>query len=603
MKIFKKKKRNSVEDYHISLRSLFYVSKMYRNAIGVVYYFQALYRVYNSVSPSITAVLSGLVVTELAKSISTGDILPVLPPFIGIFVINLVDIILSEVSSRLSAASTQDVIIYVDRAVGVKYLDIPLSIRESREFADKFERVKSFSNSIQLVSYNLVSAISAAISVLSVLIATISVSPLIALIVIVSAIPISILNVRLSARQRRNWRHWTKDRRLAWDIENKIIDPKSSLDIELNGLAKVLIDRMVQLRRRSQAQDVKDIQEFFWPNLIARSVDHVVTFAVLAYVAFKIFVGQLAIGQFLTIRNLFSQLNGNINSFFNNLASLTETMVNATDFMEFMEMPPRPNGDIVIKDTPSIEFKNVSFRYPQAPTQALTGVSFKIEPGEKVAIVGENGAGKTTIIKLILGVYQADSGEVLINGHPLQEIERQSYLKQIGALFQEYTRYDFATIGENVWFGDTNQRYDEKKIMDVLEDVNMTSVVKTMPKKLKQLLSNNLDQNQRVDLSGGQWQRLSIARAFFRSPNILILDEPTSAIDAKSEHEIFQNIAKRQSGKSSIIISHRFSTVRRAEHIMVLDHGKIVEYGTHAELMEQNGLYKEMFSLQAKGYK
>jgi ATP-binding cassette subfamily B protein len=203
---------------------------------------------------------------------------------------------------------------------------------------------------------------------------------------------------------------------------------------------------------------------------------------------------------------------------------------------------------------------------------------------------------------LLIGAYTPDSGEVLVNDQPLERINRESYLAQIGALFQDYSRYDFATLGENVWFGNVDKPYSRKAIMEALRDAGLSELVDNYKNGLNQILSKDIDSQNATNLSGGQWQRLGIARAFFRSPNILILDEPTSAVDAKSEYEIFRNIIKKQEHKSTIIISHRFSTVRKAEKIIVLDAGKIIEQGTHDVLISQNGVYKEMFELQAEGY-
>jgi ATP-binding cassette subfamily B protein len=216
--------------------------------------------------------------------------------------------------------------------------------------------------------------------------------------------------------------------------------------------------------------------------------------------------------------------------------------------------------------------------------------------------VGENGAGKTTLIKLLIGAYQPDDGMIFIDDEPLEMIEKESYLNQIGALFQDYSRYEFATLAENVWYGDINAKMDKKKIRSALEQAGLGTLEKKLPKGFDQLLSKTYDKENAANLSGGQWQRIGIARTFFRSPNILLLDEPTSAVDAKAEYQIFQNILESQKDRTTVIISHRFSTVRKAKKIMVLDHGRMIESGTHSELIKRGGLYKEMFELQAEGY-
>ena len=359
---------------------------------------------------------------------------------------------------------------------------------------------------------------------------------------------------------------------------------------------------MVKASRRSQERDLADIKEFFWPNLGSRTIDDVINYLVLIFVAIQIILGRLAIGQFVSVRTLLQQLNSNISSLFNNIASAGEGLVNATDFMEFMETPALANGDIKIVDVPKIEFRNVSFVYPRTTKKAIDGVSFTLNPGDGLAIVGENGAGKTTLIKLLIGAYEATEGDILVNDTPIRNIDRESYLAQIGALFQDFSRYEFATLGENVWYGDVTQRYDREKVQQSLALAGLGDLTAKLKRGLNQTLSKDLDQHDSVDLSGGQWQRLGIARAFFRQPNILILDEPTSAVDAKAEYEIFRNILRQQRDRTTIIISHRFSTVRKAEKIIVLSHGKVVESGTHDELIRQKGIYKEMFELQAEGY-
>jgi ATP-binding cassette subfamily B protein len=385
-------------------------------------------------------------------------------------------------------------------------------------------------------------------------------------------------------------------------IERKITNSNSALEIELNGLSKQLISKMVKERRRTQEKDIADIKSYFWPNISTRALDDIISIGILVFVAFEIMIKEFEIGAFYSVRTLSQQLNNSITSLFSNLTSASEDLVNATDYMEFMNTPARPTGDIVINDIPKIEFRNVSFTYPRSDKKAVNNISFVLNPGESLAIVGENGAGKTTIIKLLIGAYQPDEGMILINDMPFERINRESYLNQIGALFQDFSRYEFATLGENVWYGDTSKQYSNQAIREALHYAGLDDLEKQYKNGLNQILAKDFDAKNATDLSGGQWQRLGIARAFFRSPNVLILDEPTSAVDAKSEYEIFQNIIQQQKDKTTLIISHRFSTVRKAKRIIVVDRGKIIEDGTHEELLAQNGLYKEMFELQAEGY-
>ena len=598
----KEAERKRPEYPRISLKSILYCMNIYAKAVGPKRYFFWFYRVVSSAIPAWTAVLAGNVVTEITRVIETGDFTPFIVAVIFLISVQLVNVILSAVYHLLSISVNQEVFIYVSEMVATKYIQIPLAQRESREFADKFERVRDFGNSIDFVASSAITVISSVVGLMSVVIATLTASPLITIAVVLAAIPSSILSLRLAARERRNWREFTKDRRIAWQIERKITNSDSALEIELNGLSKTLVEQMIKARRRSQEQDIADNKAFFWPRFGGSVLQDAVSYVVLIFVAIQIILGKLEIGQFLTIRTLLIQLNDSISNLFSSITNINSSLVNATDFMEFMETPAQHSGDIIIDHIPTIEFQNVSFTYPRSDVRAVKDVSFTLNPGDSLAIVGENGAGKTTLIKLMIGAYQPTKGTILIDGQPLERINRESYLAQIGALFQDFSRYEFATLGENVWFGDVERPYSRRDIEAALKDAGLESLVNEYKEGLNTILSKDIDSKNAVNLSGGQWQRLGIARAFFRSPNVLILDEPTASVDAVSEYEIFKNIIKKQENKTTVIISHRFSTVRKAERIIVLDHGKIVESGTHDELIAKNGIYKEMFELQAEGY-
>ncbi len=598
----KEAERKRPEYPRISLKSILYCMNIYAKAVGPKRYFFWFYRVVSSAIPAWTAVLAGNVVTEITRVIETGDFTPFIVAVIFLISVQLVNVILSAVYHLLSISVNQEVFIYVSEMVATKYIQIPLAQRESREFADKFERVRDFGGSIDFVASSAITVISSVVGLMSVVIATLTASPLITIAVVLAAIPSSILSLRLAARERRNWREFTKDRRIAWQIERKITNSDSALEIELNGLSKTLVEQMIKARRRSQEQDIADNKAFFWPRFGGSVLQDAVSYVVLIFVAIQIILGKLEIGQFLTIRTLLIQLNDSISNLFSSITNINSSLVNATDFMEFMETPAQHSGDIIIDHIPTIEFQNVGFTYPRSDVRAVKDVSFTLNPGDSLAIVGENGAGKTTLIKLMIGAYQPTKGTILIDGQPLERINRESYLAQIGALFQDFSRYEFATLGENVWFGDVERPYSRRDIEAALKDAGLESLVNEYKEGLNTILSKDIDSKNAVNLSGGQWQRLGIARAFFRSPNVLILDEPTASVDAVSEYEIFKNIIKKQENKTTVIISHRFSTVRKAERIIVLDHGKIVESGTHDELIAKNGIYKEMFELQAEGY-
>jgi len=596
-------KKRDDNNPRISLKSIFYVLKVYRRAVGPKRFFLIAYRVYTAILPSVTAILAGRAVTQVASGIESHEFIPAFITICILLGIQLLDMLLRETSNLLNASTFQEVYAAVSEEIALKYIEIPLSVRESRVFADKFDRVREFGGSLNIIANSLIGVVTSFIRLASAVIATLTVSPFVTLLVAIAAVPYSIINFRLAAKRRKNWRKHTKDRRIAWEIERKITNSNSALEIEINNLQRNLVDRMVKSRRLSQEQDIADSRAFFWPNIGSDALENITNYSILAVIAKKIIDGELEIGQFLTVRNLLAGLNSSIISLFLDITNANESLVNATDYMEFMQTPARPDGDIMVNEIPKIEFRDVSFTYPNADRPALNHVNFTLNPGDSVAIVGENGAGKTTLIKLLIGAYVPTSGQILINDHPMSEIHRESYLAQIGALFQDYTRYEFATLGENVWFGDVSKRYKEADVMAALADAGLADLPSRYKDGLKQILSKDLSDDKTAELSGGQWQRVGIARAFYRASGILILDEPTSAVDAKSEYEIFRNIIAKQANRTTIIISHRFSTVRKARQIIVLSHGQIIERGTHEQLMQHdNGLYREMFELQAEGY-
>ncbi|GAB4431205.1 MAG: hypothetical protein OHK0015_17370 [Chloroflexi bacterium OHK40] len=246
-----------------------------------------------------------------------------------------------------------------------------------------------------------------------------------------------------------------------------------------------------------------------------------------------------------------------------------------------------------------ITFENVSFCYLGRSDWAIRDLNFHINPGEKIALVGENGAGKTTIIKLLSRLYEPTEGRILIDGVELKDYDLVDLRLRIGIIFQDFVRY-FTTLRENIGFGDTDKLSDEAEIVSTAIASGANDVALTLPQGYDTVLGHWFEGG--TQISGGQWQKVALSRAFIRDSDILILDEPTASLDASHEHEIFQKFHELTTGKTSILISHRFNTVRAVDRILVLKHGTIVECGNHTELMLKNGLYAHLFSLQAQKY-
>jgi len=258
---------------------------------------------------------------------------------------------------------------------------------------------------------------------------------------------------------------------------------------------------------------------------------------------------------------------------------------------------PRPIPNPIAS---GIRFENVSFRYPESDRWVVRHLSFTLKAGEVLALVGENGAGKTTIVKLLARLYDPTEGRILLDGQDLRDYDLLQLRAHIGVIFQDFVRFHF-TAGENIAMGRVVAAADQARVEAAAERSLADQVVARLPKGFDQPLGKRFDDG--VELSGGEWQKIAIARAYMRDADILILDEPTAALDARAEYEVFKRFRDLSQGKTAIIISHRFSTVRMADRIVVLDAGEIIEAGSHAELVAAGGRYAELFELQAAGYR
>lgn len=324
-----------------------------------------------------------------------------------------------------------------------------------------------------------------------------------------------------------------------------------------------------------------------------------------AWLVRQVLSGSLSLANYSFYTGVVFQFGSSLNLIVNSLNGIYDSNEYMKDLFWLFDLkaslPQTKDPQKISTQSPPIAFENVSFKYPGTHKWALKKVSFVINPGDKVAFVGENGAGKTTIIKLLLRFYDVTEGRILINGIDIRELDLHSYYNHIGVLFQNFNDYPF-TVRDNIALGRVEQFKNDSAVYESAIIADADGFIQKYPKKYDQVLDISFKDG--IEPSGGQWQRIALARALFRNSDILILDEPTAAVDAKSEYEIFKTLEKHSSQKTNIIISHRFSTVRRVSTIYVLKNGTIVEQGTHPDLMKiKDGLYSEMFSKQAEGYK
>ncbi len=328
-------------------------------------------------------------------------------------------------------------------------------------------------------------------------------------------------------------------------------------------------------------------------------------YAAYVFIIWRTVAGVISIGAMAAVTGAILQVSGDVQQLFSTLSGIADQALFLTDLLAFFEMQPtiRSKPNALPAPRPirqGFEFRDVSFCYPGTSRMVLKGLNFHLRPGERVAMVGENGQGKTTIVKLITRLYDPTDGQILLDGVDLREYELEDLYREIGVIFQDFMRYEM-TAAENIAIGRIEELDNRELLQRAARKSLAHEVVERLPGRYDQMLGRRFETG--VDLSGGEWQKLALARAYLRDAQILILDEPTAALDARSEFDVFHRFAELTAGKTALFISHRFSTVRMADRIVVLDDGRITEEGSHEELANRGGRYAEMFEMQAASYR
>jgi ATP-binding cassette subfamily B protein len=380
---------------------------------------------------------------------------------------------------------------------------------------------------------------------------------------------------------------------------------EAAKELKLFSLSKFLTERFSKLSDAIYEQDVALARR----KLVVGSALSLIStggyYSAYLYVIWRTLAGALSIGTLTFLANAILQASNNIQQVFSTLSGIADQALFLTDLLAFFEMKPTIRSKPNALPTPrpirqGFEFRNVSFTYPGTERRVLDRLDFHLHPGERVALIGENGQGKTTIVKLITRLYDPTEGEILLDGLDLREYELEDLYREIGVIFQDFMRYEM-TLQENIAVG----RIDEIRNMPLLQEAAQKSlaeeVIARLPGHFHQMLGRRFEGG--VDLSGGEWQKIALARAYMRDAQLLILDEPTAALDARSEFEVFRRFADLTAGKTALFISHRFSTVRMADRIVVLENGRVIEDGSHARLTSLGGRYAEMFEMQAASYR
>lgn len=396
----------------------------------------------------------------------------------------------------------------------------------------------------------------------------------------------------------------SETKRRYWELWGHFEHAPSVTELKLFQNVGKFLDLIRALFMEFQSAQRAHERSRFWARVSTSLISNIGIIAGGVWFIGQVIHGELEVGTFLFAIGAIAELRGSLSALFQNLARQYEDSFFISDIFKFLNLPPAiPRATsphrLNIAHTPSIEFEHVSFSYPDNPKDSLDDVSFTIAPGDKVAFVGPNGAGKTTIMKLLCRFYDPTEGRILVDGRDLREIDLESWYSSLGILFQEYAHYHFP-VYEGIALGSSSMPVSMERVRDAAVAGEADTFIRAWEGGYQQMLGREFTGG--VEPSVGQWQKLAIARVFYRLPRIFILDEPTASIDAEAEAKIFEKLSDLPDDRTVILVSHRFSTVRHADRILVLDGGKLAESGTHRALLAKKGMYARLFNLQAKGY-
>lgn len=476
---------------------------------------------------------------------------------------------------------------------------------ENPDFFDKMQRARRQTmGRIGLMSGTL-SMAQTAITVVTLLGTFYFYEPWLLLILILSIIPSFLGETAYAGIAYSFMFQWTAQRReldyYRWVASER--DPAK--EIKLFGLADHFIDKYADLADDYVQENRRIANHRAATGSVLTGLSTVAYYGAVGVIVFQTVMGAYTLGTFVLLQGAFQRSRSMISNILMGISRMYEQGLQLKDLFDYLDVKPQIVNVANPRPMPhpireGIVFENVGFQYPDADAWAVRHASFEIRPGERIALVGENGAGKTTLVKLLTRLYEPSEGRILLDGVDLREYEIGELRASVGVIFQDFFRYDLKAR-ENIAVGRIDEGEDQPRIVDAAEKSLAAAVIERLDDKYDQVLGRRFEGG--ADLSGGEWQKVALGRAYMRDAELLVLDEPTAALDARAEHQVFERFSELTAGKMAVLISHRFSTVRMADRILVLDGGRIIEDGSHERLLGLRGRYAELFNLQAEGYR